>query len=178
MNCADFAKTDVMKKHRRCPPCYWELQKISVLPQRELRFVFPHPWKNVTDFSGLYKIEFTCRCDETVMSCNSQKQCAHESIKTANESTKNTVKRSVSMHWVQDWIFKNDFHAAPASGHQLQGFVHPRWLFGISSINSIACTQLWTTIKLRPWKQAKSKKETSIPTINCQGQKCFQGGYP
>ena len=71
--CADSAKSDVMRKHRCCLPCYWELQKNSVLPQRELRFVFPEPWKNVTDFAGLYKIEFTCQSSgKTVIFCNSQ----------------------------------------------------------------------------------------------------------
>ena len=38
----------------------------------ELRLVFPQPSKNVADFEGFYKIEFSSRCGKRQLFCNSQ----------------------------------------------------------------------------------------------------------
>ena len=41
--------------------------EIMVLPQRNLRFVFPQPWIFVTDFDGALRMEFCSRCGKTLI---------------------------------------------------------------------------------------------------------------
>ena len=55
------------KKPARCPRFHWDLQKIVVLLQRQLRFLFLHLWKFRTVLGGLDKMKCTCRCGKTVI---------------------------------------------------------------------------------------------------------------
>ena len=54
-------------KPARCPRFHWDLQKIVVFLQREIRFLFLHLWKFRTVLGGLDKMKCTCRCGKTVI---------------------------------------------------------------------------------------------------------------
>ena len=82
-NCANCAQTDMMQKdtwgESCCPKQIWKsksnflsafrvgIAKNLVLPQRNLRFVFPQPWIFVTDFDGALRMEFCSRCGKTLI---------------------------------------------------------------------------------------------------------------
>ena len=55
------------KKTIFCPQLDWDLQKIIVLPQRNLRFVLPQPWIFVTDFEGVFRMKMCSRWGKTLI---------------------------------------------------------------------------------------------------------------
>ena len=55
------------KKTIFCPQLEWDLQKIIVLPQRNLRFVLPQPWIFVTDFEGVFRMKMCSRWGKTLI---------------------------------------------------------------------------------------------------------------
>ena len=56
--------------------------------------------------------------------------------------------------------------------HYLQGFIHPRWLFGISSINSISSSACFPAACLRDFPRGRfSRVEGFPPWMNFLGKK-------
>ena len=103
------------KKPARCPRFHWDLQKIVVLLQRELRFLFLHLWKFRTVLGGLDKMKCTCRCGKTVIFVDHNSSEVRFQ-KNQNEWTKNSVNYSGFMFGLHVWILKKRESATPVSG--------------------------------------------------------------